>query len=248
MKRKTDNDFIYGINPIDEALDEGQRIDKILIKKGRTNDEINTLIAKAKTLNIPLFFVPQEKLDRVTRKNHQGCIALSSPIDFHKIEDILPQIFESGELPLIMILDGLTDVRNFGAISRTCLSAGMHTIIIPSKNFARIGPDAVKTSAGALLKLPICREEDLASTVDFLQQSGVQVVAATEKAEQNYYQTDFTRPTAIIMGAEDKGISLNLLKKSEQLVKIPMHNEFDSLNVSVAAGILSFEAVKQREL
>jgi 23S rRNA (guanosine2251-2'-O)-methyltransferase len=242
----TNNDFIYGINPINEALDERKTIDKILIKKGKSDEEINTIIAKCKSLNIPFLFVPSEKLDRITRKNHQGCIALSSPIDFHKIEDILPQIFESGELPLIMILDGLTDVRNFGAISRTCLAAGVHTIIIPSKNFARIGPDAVKTSAGALLKLPICREDNLVSTVDFLQQSGVQVVAATEKAENNYYQIDFTRPSAIVMGAEDVGISHDLLRKSEQLVKIPMYNQFDSLNVSVAAGILSFEAVKQR--
>ena len=241
-----DKDFIYGINPVTEAVNEGKKIDKILIKKGKSDEHIEAIIEKAKALSIPYFFVPQEKLDRVTRKNHQGCIALSSPIDFHKIEDILPQIFESGELPLIMILDGLTDVRNFGAISRTCLSAGFHTIIIPSKNFARVSPDAVKTSAGALLKIPICREENLASTVEFLQQSGVQVVAATEKASDNYYQIDFTGPTAIIMGAEDLGVSTHLLRKAEHLIKIPMHNEFDSLNVSVAAGVLSFEAVKQR--
>jgi len=241
-----DKDFIYGIKPVFEAVDEGKKIDKILIKKGKTDDAINEIITKAKLLNIPIFHVPQEKLDRITRKNNQGCIALVSPIDFHRIEDILPQIFESGDLPLIMILDGLTDVRNFGAICRTCLSAGFQAMIIPSKNFARVSPDAVKTSAGALLKIPVCREDNLASVVDFLQQSGVQVIAATEKAEGNYYQIDFTRPTAIIMGAEDVGVSSALLRKAEELVKIPMHNEFDSLNVSVAAGVLSFEAVKQR--
>lgn len=241
-----DKDFIYGINPVFEAVEGGKKIDKILIKKGKYDDVVESILLKAKALRIPYFFVPIEKLDRITRKNHQGCIALTSPIDFHRIEDILPQIFESGELPLIMILDGLTDVRNFGAVSRTCLSAGFQTIIIPSKNFARVSPDAVKTSAGALLKIPVCREDDLASVVDFLQQSGVQVVAATEKAVDNYYEVDFTRPTAIIMGSEDIGISYALLKKAESLVKIPMHNEFDSLNVSVAAGVLSFEAVKQR--
>lgn len=241
-----DKDFIYGINPVFEAVEEGKKIDKILIKKGKYDELVASILLKAKALRIPYFFVPIEKLDRITRKNHQGCIALTSPIDFHRIEDILPQIFESGELPLIMILDGLTDVRNFGAVSRTCLSAGFQTIIIPSKNFARVSPDAVKTSAGALLKIPVCREDDLASVVDFLQQSGVQVVAATEKAVDNYYQVDFTRPTAIIMGSEDVGISYALLKKAESLVKIPMHNAFDSLNVSVAAGVLSFEAVKQR--
>ena len=241
-----DKDFIYGINPVLEALNEGKMIDKILVKKSKSDENIDAIISKAKHLKVPLFFVPQEKLDRVTRKNHQGCIALSSPIDFHRIEDMLPQIFESGELPLIMILDGLTDVRNFGAVSRTCLSAGFQTIIIPSKNFARVSPDAVKTSAGALLKIPVCREENLSSVIEFLQQSGVQVVAATEKAENNYYQVDFTRPTAIIMGSEDTGISNDLLRKADELIKIPMHNQFDSLNVSVAAGVLSFEAVKQR--
>ena len=247
MNRKsTDTDFIYGIKPVLEGLEEGKKIDKILIKKGKSDENTEDIIAKAKQINIPFFFVPQEKLDRLTRKNHQGCIALISPIDFHRIEDILPQIFETGDLPLVMILDGLTDVRNFGAITRTCLSAGFHTIIIPSKNFARISPDAVKTSAGALLKIPICREENLESTFQFLQESGLQIVVASEKAEDNYYQVDFTQPTAIVMGAEDTGVSLNLIRKAEKLVKIPMHNQFDSLNVSVAAGVLSFEAVKQR--
>jgi len=241
-----DKDFIFGIQPIIEALNQGKKIDKLLIKKGKSDENIEEILEKAKLLNIPFFFVPQEKMDRVTRKNHQGCIALISPIDFHRIEDILPQIFEKGELPLILILDGITDVRNFGAISRSCLSAGVHTIIIPTKNFSRVSADAVKTSAGALLKIPICREDNLTQTVDFLQQSGVQVVAASEKAEENYYKTDFTRPTAIIMGAEDTGVSIPLIRKVDQLIKIPMHNEFDSLNVSVAAGILTFEAVRQR--
>jgi len=241
-----DKDFIFGTKPVFEAIDQAKKIDKLLVKKGKSDDTIVEIIRKAKELDIPIFFVPNEKLDRITRKNHQGCIALISPIDFHKIEDILPQIFEKGELPLIMILDGITDVRNFGAISRTCLSAGVHTIIIPTKNFARVSPDAVKTSAGALLKIPVCRENDLASTVTFLQESGIQVVAATEKAEENYYKVDFTRPTAIIMGAEDTGVSDVLIRKADQLIKIPMYNEFDSLNVSVAAGVLSFEAVKQR--
>ena len=241
-----DKDFIFGTKPVFEAVDQGKQIDKLLVKKGKSDDTTVEIIRRAKALDIPVLFVPVEKLDRITRKNHQGCIALISPIDFHKIEDILPQIFEKGELPLIMILDSLTDVRNFGAISRTCLSAGVHTIIIPTKNFARVSPDAVKTSAGALLKIPVCREDDLAATVVFLQESGIQVVAATEKAEDNYYKVDFTRPTAIVMGAEDTGVSAPLIRKADQLIKIPMHNKFDSLNVSVAAGILSFEAVKQR--
>ncbi len=239
-------DFLYGIKPVVEALNERKPIDKILIKKGKQDESVKFIKSESRRLDIPCVSVPQEKLDRITRKNHQGCIALISPIEFHKVSDLVPQIYEKGEMPLLMILDGLTDVRNVGAIARTCLSAGFHALVIPKNKFARMGPDALKTSAGALLKLPVCREDNLAHTVHFLQESGVQVVAATEKAEQHYYKADYNLPTAIIMGAEDKGISEPLLRTADLMLKIPMHNKFDSLNVSVAAGILSFEAVKQR--
>jgi 23S rRNA (guanosine2251-2'-O)-methyltransferase len=240
------NDFLYGINPVVEALNERKPIDKILLKKGKLDEQAKFIKAESKKLDIPCFSVPQEKLDRITRKNHQGCIALISPIEFHKVADIIPQIYEKGEMPLLMILDGLTDVRNVGAIARTCLSAGFHALVIPKNKFARIGPDALKTSAGALLKLPVCREENLSHTVHFLQESGVQVIAATEKAEDVYFNADYNMPTAIVMGAEDEGVSDQLLRKVDLMMKIPMQNEFDSLNVSVAAGVLSFEAVKQR--
>lgn len=239
-------DFLYGINPVVEALKEGKPIDKILIKKGKQDEQVKFIKAESKRLDIPCFMVPQEKLDRITRKNHQGCIALISPIEFYKIDSIIPEVFEKGEMPLLMILDGLTDVRNVGAIARTCLSAGFHALIIPKNKFARIGPDALKTSAGALLKLPVCREENLSKTVTFLQESGVQVIAASEKAEKNYFSADYTIPTAIVMGAEDEGVSNALIRKVDHMLKIPMQNAFDSLNVSVAAGVLSFEAVKQR--
>jgi 23S rRNA (guanosine2251-2'-O)-methyltransferase len=239
-------DFLYGINPVVEALKEGKPIDKILIKKGKLDEQSKFIKSESERLEIPCFSVPLEKLDRITRKNHQGCIALISPIEFHKIESIIPQIYEKGEMPLLMILDGLTDVRNVGAIARTCLSAGFHALIIPKQRFARIGPDAIKTSAGALLKIPVCREDNLSHTVTFLQESGIQVIAATEKAEANYFTADYNMPTAIVMGAEDEGVSNALIRKADLMLKIPMQNDFDSLNVSVAAGILSFEAVKQR--
>jgi len=239
------NDFIFGAQPVIEAIKNNASVDKILIKKGRQSEELTKLIRDYKN---PYQQVPIEKLNRITRKNHQGIIAFLSAIDFYKIEDVLPEIYEAGELPAIVILDGITDVRNVGAIARTCYSAGIHTIIIPAKNFARIGPDAVKTSAGALLKMKVCRENDLKKTVIFLQENGIQVVAASEKAEENYYKLDYTGPTAFVMGAEDKGISSSIIKSADYLVKIPMKNKFDSLNVSVANGILIFEMVKQRSL
>ena len=237
------NDFIFGTQPIIEAIKENASIDKILIKKGKHSESLMRLI---KERGIAYQQVPIEKLNRITRKNHQGIIAFLSAIDFYRIEDVLPEIYEAGELPAIVILDSITDVRNVGAIARTCYSAGIHTIIIPSKNFARIGADAVKTSAGALLKMKVCREHDLKKTVSFLQENGIQVIAASEKAADDYYKLDYTGPTAIVMGSEDKGISQSIIKSADYLVKIPMKNNFDSLNVSVASGILIFELVKQR--
>jgi len=237
------NDYIFGSQPIVEAIKNNASIDKILIKKGKQSESLTKLI---KERGIPYQYVPIEKLNRITRKNHQGIIAFLSAIDFYRIEDVLPEIYEAGELPAIVILDSITDVRNVGAIARTCYSAGIHTIIIPSKNFARIGADAVKTSAGALLKMKVCRENDLKKTVSFLQENGIQVIAASEKAADDYYNIDYTGPTAIVMGSEDKGISQSIIKSADYLVKIPMKNEFDSLNVSVASGIFIFELVKQR--
>ncbi len=241
-----DKEYIFGINPVLEALELKKPLDKILIKKGKSNESTLQIRQLAKRNRIPIAFVPPEKLDRITRKNHQGCIALSSPIEFCEVSQVLPNIFEKGEMPLIMILDGITDVRNFGAIARTCYSAGFHAIVIPASGFARIGADAVKTSAGALLKLDVCREENLSKTIEYLQASGVCVYAASEKSEDNYYQSDFVAPTAFVLGAEDKGVSTAILRRADNMIKIPMVNPFDSLNVSVAAGILSFEAVKQR--
>ncbi|MBN2668491.1 MAG: 23S rRNA (guanosine(2251)-2'-O)-methyltransferase RlmB [Bacteroidales bacterium] len=240
------NDFIYGLNPVLEALDGNQNIDKILIRRGKNEDIVHQIKQLAKEHRVPFSLVPDEKLDRLTKKNHQGVIAFISPIPFYQIDDLMPQIFEEGRLPLIMILDGITDVRNFGAIARTCYSAGFDAIIIPSQGFARVSEDAVKTSAGALLKIPVCRTHHLADTIRYLQNSGVSVVAASEKAEQYYFNHDFSSPVAIVMGAEDVGVSEAAIRQADAMLKIPMANAFNSLNVSVAAGILAFEAVKQR--
>lgn len=179
-------------------------------------------------------------------KNHQGVLAFISPIEFQNIENILPSLYESGKTPLIVILDQVTDVRNFGAITRTAECAKVDVVIIPEKGSAQISGDAVKTSAGALLKIPVCRVKNLSDTIKYLQQSGIQIVAATEKAEDFYYKVDFSIPTAILMGAEDKGVDMEYLRIADQMVKIPILGEIDSLNVSVAASIMIYEAVKQR--
>jgi 23S rRNA (guanosine2251-2'-O)-methyltransferase len=179
-------------------------------------------------------------------KNHQGVLAFISPIEFQNIENILPSLYEAGKNPLFIILDKVTDVRNFGAITRTAECANVDAIIIPEKGSAQISGDAVKTSAGALLKVPVCRVKNLLQTVKFLQESGIQIVAATEKASDLYYKTDFSIPTAILMGAEDKGVDMEYLRIADQMVKIPILGEIESLNVSVAASIIIYEAVKQR--
>ncbi|MBU8891253.1 MAG: 23S rRNA (guanosine(2251)-2'-O)-methyltransferase RlmB [Bacteroidales bacterium] len=239
-------DFIFGIRAVIEAIKSGKQIDKLMIRSGLKGELIFELMAVIKELQIPFQYVPNERINRVTMKNHQGVLAFISPIEFQNIENILPSLFEAGKNPLFVILDKVTDVRNFGAITRTAECAGVNTIIIPEKGSAQISGDAVKTSAGALLKIPVCRVKNLSETIKFLQQSGIQIIAATEKAEDFYYKVDFSIPTAILMGAEDKGVDMEYLRIADKMVKIPVLGEIDSLNVSVAASIMIYEAVKQR--
>lgn len=241
-----EKDFIFGIRAVIEAIKSGKQIDKLLIKAGLKGELFFELMELVKSLQIPFQYVPNERINRVTMKNHQGVLAFISPIEFQNIENILPALFESGKNPFIVILDKVTDVRNFGAITRTAECANVDVVIIPEKGSAQISADAVKTSAGALLKIPVCRVKNLGQTIKYLQQSGIQIVAATEKADNFYYQIDFTIPTAILMGAEDKGVDMEYLKVADQMVKIPIIGEIESLNVSVAASILIYEAVKQR--
>lgn len=243
---KESKDFIFGIRAVIEAVKSGKTIDKLMIRSGLKGELFFELMALVKEFSIPFQYVPNERINRVTMKNHQGVLAFISPIEFQDIENIIPSLFEKGETPLFVILDQVTDVRNFGAVCRTAECAGVNAIIIPEKGAARISADAVKTSAGALHKIPVCRVKSLQKTIKFLQESGVQIVAATEKANENYYQVDFTGPSAILMGAEDTGISMDYLRVADKMVKIPILGEIESLNVSVAAGILIFEAVKQR--
>ena len=229
-----------------EALKAGKDLDKILLRKGLKGPVFSEMLGLARNAGIPWQFVPEEKLNRITMQNHQGVIALTSRIAYHYLENLLPAVFESGKVPLLLILDGITDVRNFGAIARSAECAGIDAIIIPEKGSAQVSEDAIRTSAGALVRIPVCRAARMKDMAIFLRNSGIKIIAATEKAEAIYFQEDLTVPLAFVLGSEDEGISEELLHYCESLVKIPMMGAIASLNVSVAAGILFFEAVRQR--
>ena len=238
--------MIFGIRAVLEAIESGKEIDKILIRRDMTNDLSRELFAALNGLEVPVQKVPIEKLNRITMKNHQGVIAFISPVAYQHIEDIIPSIYEAGRMPFIVVLDGVTDVRNFGAIARTCECAGVDAIVVPLKGGAALNGDAVKTSAGALLKIPVCREHNLTNTLKYLSSSGIKLVAATEKASENYTQTSMSGPVAIVMGSEEDGVSPENLRLCDGMVRIPLLGTIESLNVSVAAGILIYEAVRQR--
>ena len=240
------NEMIFGVRAVLEALEAGKEIDKILVKRDIQSELSRELFAALKGRTIPVVRVPVEKLNRITRKNHQGVIAFISSITYQRTEDLVPFLFEQGKNPLLIMLDGITDVRNFGAIARTCECAGVDAIVIPSKNSVSVNADAIKTSAGALHTIPVCREQNLTQTIKFLKESGFKIVAATEKGDYDYTKANYSDPVCIIMGAEDTGVPYEHLALCDEWIKIPMLGNIESLNVSVAAGILIYEAVKQR--
>lgn len=240
------NEMIFGVRAVIEAIQAGKEIDKILIKRDMQSDLSKELFAVLKGTQIPVQRVPVERINRITRKNHQGVIAFISSITYQRTEDLVPFLFEKGKNPLLIMLDGITDVRNFGAIARTCECAGVDAIVIPSKNSVSVNADAIKTSAGALHTLPVCREQNLTQTIKFLKESGFKIVAATEKGDYDYTKANYSDPVCIIMGAEDTGVPYEHLALCDEWIKIPMLGNIESLNVSVAAGILIYEAVKQR--
>ncbi len=238
--------LIFGTRAVIEAINASKEIDKIIIQKGLSNQLYSELRKAIKDLDIPIQIVPLEKINRITSKNHQGVLAFVSQITYYDVEDVLTDVFEKGKTPLVLILDRVTDVRNFGAIARSADCAGVDFIIIPSRGAAQINADAVKTSAGALNRMKVCRVDNLKNTIDYLKESGLQIIACHEKTESYHFNADLTKPTAIIMGSEENGISSEYLKRSDMQVKIPMVGNIASLNVSVATGIILFEAVKQR--
>lgn len=240
------NELIFGLRAVLEALQAGKEIDKILMKKDLQGDLAHELLAALKGTGIPVQRVPVERLNRITRKNHQGVIAYLAAVEYQKAENLVPLLFEEGKNPFLVALDGLTDVRNFGAIARTCECAGVDAVLIPATNSVTANADAVKTSAGALLKLPVCRERSLTETLRYLKDCGFRLVAATEKGDYDYDKADYAGPLCLIMGAEDRGVSYDNLALCDEWVRIPMRGTIESLNVSVAAGILIYEALKQR--
>ena len=247
-KQRPEKDMIFGIRAVIEAIQAGKEIDKILMHHDMTSELSRELFAALNGMQVPVQYVPLEKLNKLTVKNHQGAIAFISPVAYQRIEDIIPGIYEQGKMPFIVVLDGITDVRNFGAIARTCECAGVDAIVIPTKGGASISADAIKTSAGALLSIPVCREENLGNALKFLVASGIKLVAASEKATKNYTQAILSEPIAFIMGAEDEGVSPDHLRLCDEMVSIPMSGNIASLNVSVATGVLLYEAVRQRSI
>ncbi|MBR1625944.1 MAG: 23S rRNA (guanosine(2251)-2'-O)-methyltransferase RlmB [Bacteroidales bacterium] len=245
------NSIIYGIRPVIEAIREGKQIDKILLQTNLTGENIRQLKdeLRVSNQNVKLQYVPVEKLNSVSKcANHQGVVAYCSPVEYSDLETIVMQIFEQGKCPFILFLDHLTDVRNVGAIARTAECAGVDCIILPHEGTAQINSDAIKTSAGAILRIPVCKSFNTKTTLNFLRQSGIKIYSASEKANKIYTGVNMQEPLCIIAGAEDKGVSKDALKMSDELLKIPMQGEIESLNVSVATGILIYEVIRQRTL
>ena len=241
-----DSQLVYGIRPVIEAILSGKEIERIFITRNSVGELMTELKKLMTEREIIWQEVPIEKIHRITRNNHQDVVCYISPVSYASISNIIPGIFEKGETPLILMLDRITDVRNFGAIARTAECAGVHAIVIPYRGAAQVTADAIKTSAGALNNIPVCRENNFRETLQFLRQSGLHLVAATEKGKQNYFDADFSGPLAIIMGSEEDGVSEDILRSADELVKIPVFGSISSLNVSVASGILLYEAIRQR--
>lgn len=239
-------DFIYGSRAIIEAINAGKEIDKLLLQKDVKNELTTELLIAARDFNIPVQKVPIEKLNRITRKNHQGVIAFISSVEYASLDNIISEAYSKGEVPLLIVLDRITDVRNFGAIARTAECVGAHGIVIPSRGSAQIGSDAMKTSAGALNFIPVCRADNLKTTLREIRDNGITVLACTEKATDLVYQHDLTVPIALLMGSEEDGISPEYLKLSDQLCKLPIKGKIESLNVSVATSVVLYEVVRQR--
>lgn len=242
---KKDKEIVFGLHPVMELINEGTEINKIMIQKGLQGNLFHELRNKLRHSMVNIQLVPVQKLNSITRKNHQGVIAFISPIVYHKVEDLLPTLYENGVTPKFLVLDGITDVRNFGSIARSAECFGFDAILIPQKGGANVTPDAIKTSAGALLKIPVCKVEKMKDTVKFLSDSGLTIYGCSEKTEDTIYDFQYDGPIAIIMGSEENGISVDLMNQSHHICKIPMTGTIASMNVAVAAGVIMYEAVRK---
>tara|TARA_B100000609_G_scaffold196721_1_gene192582 strand:+ start:4336 stop:5070 length:735 start_codon:yes stop_codon:yes gene_type:complete len=240
------NNLIFGTRPVLEAINSGKSIEKLFIQKNLKKEILEKIKSKLSNKKINISYVPKEKLNRITKKNHQGIICYISPISYQPIEEIIQRVFEKGKDPFVIILDRITDTRNFGAISRVADASGVDAIIIPEKESAIITSDSIKTSAGAIHYIPICKVKSLRSTANFLKESGLKLVSCTEKGDKKFYDADLTSPCCIILGSEKDGISNSLMDISDERLNIPMKGNVESLNVSSSASVILFEVVRQR--
>lgn len=246
MEKK--ENFIVGIHPVAEALESNKNIEKVMFRQGMDGPQFRALLDQLREREIQVQFAPQERLNRLSKANHQGVIAFLPQIEYVTLEKFTIPEEGSSTLPLVLILDGISDVRNFGAIARSAECAGAQGIILPAKGSATVNADSIKTSAGALLRVPICKVSNVREAIFFLQATGYKIFASTEKAQTTIYQADFKVPAAIILGSEDRGVSKSALDLSDQHIRIPMVGQISSLNVSAAAAIIQFEVLRQRTL
>lgn len=243
-----ENQTIFGIRAILEAIENEVTLDKVFLLKEAQGSLMRQLLHQLKQNGINFQFVPEEKFYKFKDKNHQGAIAQIAPVNFWDLETLVEKIMAEESSPLFLLLDQISDARNFGAILRTAACCGVHGIIVPKNGSAPVNADTIKTSAGGIFHVPICKVDHLKDALFYLQGSEVAIFAATEKAEINIYQANFNQPMAIIMGSEDRGINPTLLKVIEHKVKLPMFGKIASLNVSVACGAILYEVIRQRQL
>jgi len=247
MSKDKDIKFIYGRHPVLDALQAGVSIEKVFLQQGIRGELEKELRHLCKSEGIPLKVIPKDRLNRMVSGNHQGVVASQALIRYYRVEDVLPGIYERSEIPLLLLLDGITDVRNFGAIARTAEVCGAHALVVPQKNSAQINAEAMKTSAGALSHIPVCRETSIVAAIEYLQLSGIRVLASSLHSSHSIYELDLSQPVAFVLGAEGEGISRAVERAADQHFIIPQKGKTDSLNVSVAGGMMLYEAMRQRK-
>ena len=238
--------IVYGIHAVLEAIRSGKELERIILKKEFSGPALGEILKYCREHHVPYQLVPPVRLDKITGKNHQGVIAFLSEISYQPIEQIVPQLFEEGQTPFFLVLDHITDVRNFGSIARTAECAGVHALIVPEKGSALINADAIKTSSGALHTINVCRVPSLVNTLKFLKDSGIMLYAASDKGTHLYTEVDFSKPVAIVIGSEGRGISTEILRLSHSQIRIPVLGKISSLNAAVATGIILYEKVRQQ--
>lgn len=246
-RMKNKEQFIFGWHPVMEALEAKKEVQKIFLLQGTRNERSASVMKHSKALGIPVQFVPGQKLDRITRKNHQGVIAILSPIEFAHLDNLVASVYERGELPRFLACDGITDVRNFGAICRSAECFGFHGVLVPARGMAPLNEDAIKTSSGALLRIPVCRLHDFVGELKALQKGGVKLIGMTEKGASDLHEIRADGPTCVVMGNEETGLSAAMLSTCDELVRIPMAGKTLSLNVSVSAGIAMFKVMQDQQ-